>query len=61
MIGKLDYYRIFNIVSRDIRVFPKRQGTVYDSICCQSIHFKLEYELEIQLFHRTSKGVNINK
>lgn len=59
MIGKLDYYRIFNIVSRN-NSFSKAAQELYmtQSAVSQSIS-KLEYELDIQLFHRTSKGVTL--
>ncbi len=59
MIGKLDYYRIFNIVSRN-NSFSKAAQELYmtQSAVSQSIS-KLEYELDIQLFHRTSKGVKL--
>lgn len=57
MIGKLDLYRIFNIVSKN-QSFSKAAQELYmsQSAVSQAIS-KLEKELEIQLFNRTSKGV----
>ncbi|MBM4761677.1 LysR family transcriptional regulator [Bacillus sp. B15-48] len=57
MIGKLDLYRIFNVVSRN-KSFSKAAQELYmtQSAVSQAIS-KLENELEIQLFYRTSKGV----
>jgi LysR family transcriptional regulator, transcriptional activator of the cysJI operon len=57
MIGKLDLYRIFNVVCRN-KSFSKAAEELYttQSAVSQAI-LKLENELEIQLFHRTSKGV----
>jgi LysR family transcriptional regulator, transcriptional activator of the cysJI operon len=57
MIGKLDLYRIFNVVSRN-KSFSKAAQDLYmtQSAVSQAI-MKLENELEIQLFYRTSKGI----
>lgn len=57
MIGKLDLYRVFHIVSRN-KSFSKAAEELYmtQSAVSQSI-LKLERELEIQLFYRTPKGV----
>lgn len=57
MIGKLDLYRIFNVVSQN-KSFSKAAQELYmtQSAVSQAI-LKLEKELEIQLFYRTSKGV----
>lgn len=57
MIGKLDLYRIFNVVSRNDS-FSKAAQELYmtQSAVSQAI-LKLEKELDIQLFYRTSKGV----
>lgn len=57
MIGKLDVYRIFNVVSQN-KSFSKAAQELYmtQSAVSQAI-LKLEKELEIQLFYRTSKGV----
>ncbi|MGM0901506.1 MAG: LysR family transcriptional regulator [Bacillota bacterium] len=57
MIGKLDLYRVFNVVSRN-NSFSKAAEELYmtQSAVSQSI-LKLEKELEVQLFYRTSKGV----
>lgn len=56
MVGKLDLYRIFNVVSRN-KSFSKAAQDLYmtQSAVSQAI-MKLENELEIQLFYRTSKG-----
>lgn len=57
MIGNMDLYRIFNIVSRN-NSFSKAGQELFmtQSAVSQAIK-KLENELEIQLFHRTSKGI----
>ncbi|OMP65933.1 LysR family transcriptional regulator [Domibacillus epiphyticus] len=57
MIGKLDSYRIFNVVSRN-KSFSKAAQELYmtQSAVSQAIS-KLEKELEILLFYRTSRGV----
>ncbi|ARK32874.1 LysR family transcriptional regulator [Halalkalibacter krulwichiae] len=57
MVGKLDVYRIFNVVSRN-KSFSKAAQELYmtQSAVSQAIS-KLEKELEIKLFYRTSKGV----
>ncbi|WP_428910239.1 LysR family transcriptional regulator [Niallia sp. Krafla_26] len=57
MIGKLDLYRIFHVVSRN-KSFSKAAEELYmtQSAVSQAIS-KLEKELEVQLFYRTPKGV----
>ena len=57
MIGKLDLYRVFHIVSRN-NSFSKAAVELYmtQSAVSQAI-LKLERELEVQLFYRTPKGV----
>ncbi|WP_053368592.1 LysR family transcriptional regulator [Bacillus sp. FJAT-27245] len=57
MIGNLDLYRIFNVVSRN-KSFSKAAQELYltQSAVSQAI-MKLENELEIQLFYRTPKGI----
>ncbi|WP_053361186.1 LysR family transcriptional regulator [Bacillus sp. FJAT-27251] len=57
MIGNLDLYRIFNVVSGS-KSFSKAAQELYmtQSAVSQAIR-KLENELEIQLFYRTSKGI----
>jgi LysR family transcriptional regulator, transcriptional activator of the cysJI operon len=59
MIGNLDLYRIFNVVSRN-KSFSKAAQELYmtQSAVSQAIS-KLEKELEILLFNRTSKGVTL--
>jgi LysR family transcriptional regulator, transcriptional activator of the cysJI operon len=59
MVGKLDLYRIFNVVSRN-KSFSKAALELYmtQSAVSQSIS-KLENEIDIQLFYRTSKGVEL--
>ncbi|RLL42662.1 LysR family transcriptional regulator [Oceanobacillus piezotolerans] len=59
MIGKLDSYRIFHAVSRN-NSFSKAAQELYmtQSAVSQAIS-KLEKELGIQLFNRTSKGVEL--
>jgi len=57
MIGKLDLYRIFYVVSQN-KSFSRAAQELYmtQSAVSQAI-MKLENELEIQLFYRTSKGI----
>jgi LysR family transcriptional regulator, transcriptional activator of the cysJI operon len=57
VIGKLDLYRVFNVVSQN-NSFSKAAEELYmtQSAVSQAI-LRLEKELEIQLFYRTSKGV----
>lgn len=57
MIGNLDLYRIFNVVSGN-KSFSKAAQELYmtQSAVSQAI-MKLENELGVQLFHRTSKGI----
>lgn len=57
MIGKLDSYRIFYVVSQN-KSFSRAAQELYmtQSAISQAI-MKLENELEIQLFYRTSKGI----
>lgn len=57
MVGKLDLYRIFNVVSSN-KSFSKAAQQLYmtQSAVSQSIS-KLEKELHMKLFHRTSRGV----
>lgn len=59
MVANLDLYRIFNVVSQN-KSFSKAAQELFmtQSAVSQSI-MKLEKELEIQLFHRTSKGVEL--
>ncbi|WP_026908335.1 LysR family transcriptional regulator [Paucisalibacillus globulus] len=59
MIGKLDLYRIFHVVSRN-KSFSKAAIDLYmtQPAVSQAIS-RLEKELDIQLFNRTSKGVEL--
>lgn len=59
MIGKLDLYRIFHAVSTN-NSFSKAAQELYmtQSAVSQAIS-KLEKELSIQLFNRTSRGVEL--
>lgn len=59
MIGKLDLYRIFNAVSEN-KSFSKAAQELYmtQSAVSQAI-LRLERELEVPLFYRTSKGVKL--
>src|SRR5690606_2542753 len=59
MIGKLDLYRIFNTVSRS-NSFSEAARELYmtQSAVSQAIS-KLENELDVQLFHRTPKGIEL--
>lgn len=56
MVGKLDLYRVFNVVSKN-KSFSKAAKELYmtQSAVSQAI-MRLEKELEIYLFHRTPKG-----
>lgn len=56
MIGKLDLYRIFSVVSKN-KSFSKAAQELYmtQSAVSQAI-LRLEKELEVKLFHRTPKG-----
>lgn len=57
MIGNLDLYRVFDVVSQN-RSFSRAAQELYmtQSAVSQGI-MKLEKELEVQLFYRTPKGV----
>ncbi|GGA86797.1 LysR family transcriptional regulator [Ornithinibacillus halotolerans] len=59
MVGKLDLYRIFQVVSRN-KSFSKAAQELFmtQSAVSQAIS-KLEKELDIQLFHRTARGVEL--
>src|SRR5690606_7826575 len=59
MIGKLDLYRIFNAVSKN-KSFSKAAIELYmtQPAVSQAIS-KLEKELDIPLFNRTSRGVEL--
>jgi LysR family transcriptional regulator, transcriptional activator of the cysJI operon len=59
MVGKLDLYRIFHAVSQN-QSFSKAAHELYmtQSAVSQAIS-KLENELDIQLFNRTSRGVEL--
>ncbi|WEG73621.1 LysR family transcriptional regulator [Vagococcus intermedius] len=61
MVGKLDLYRIFQVVSQN-KSFSKAAKELYmtQSAISQSIA-KLEFELEVSLFYRTPKGVFLTK
>jgi len=56
MVGNLDLYRIFNIVSKN-KSFSKAAKELYmtQSAVSQAI-MRLEKDLEVQLFHRTPRG-----
>ncbi|RKQ32929.1 LysR family transcriptional regulator [Oceanobacillus halophilus] len=57
MVGKLDLYRVFNVVSQN-KSFSTAAEELYmtQSAVSQAI-LKLEKELEVKLFHRTPKGI----
>lgn len=59
MIGKLDLYRIFNVVCQN-KSFSKAAQELYmtQSAVSQAIS-RLEKDLELQLFYRTTKGVKL--
>jgi LysR family transcriptional regulator, transcriptional activator of the cysJI operon len=57
MIGKLDLYRIFNVVSRNESFSKAAQELFMTQSAVSQAIMKLENELEIQLFYRTSKGI----
>lgn len=56
MIGNLDLYRVFNLVSKN-KSFTKAAEELYmtQSAVSQAIS-RLEKELEVKLFHRTPRG-----
>ena len=59
MVGKLDLYRIFNVVSQNSSISKaSRELFMTQSAVSQAIS-RLEKELEIQLFYRTPKGVTL--
>jgi LysR family transcriptional regulator, transcriptional activator of the cysJI operon len=61
MSGKLDLYRIFNVVSQNSSISKAaRELFMTQSAVSQAIS-KLERELEIQLFYRTPKGVTLTE
>lgn len=57
MIGNLDLYRIFNVVSRNKSFSQAAQELFMTQSAVSQAIMKLENELEIQLFYRTSKGI----
>lgn len=57
MSGKLDLYRIFNVVSQNESFSKAAQELFMTQSAVSQAIMKLENELEIQLFYRTSKGV----
>ena len=59
MLGKLDLYRIFNVISQN-KSFSKAAKDLYmtQSAVSQAI-LKLEQELNTHLFYRTPKGVTL--
>ncbi|WCG23193.1 LysR family transcriptional regulator [Vagococcus lutrae] len=61
MIGKLDLYRIFQVVSQN-KSFSKASQELFttQSAVSQSIS-KLEMELGVTLFYRTPKGVTLTQ
>jgi LysR family transcriptional regulator, transcriptional activator of the cysJI operon len=61
MVGKLDLYRIFNVVSQNSSISKaSRELFMTQSAVSQAIS-RLEKELEIQLFYRTPKGVTLTE
>lgn len=57
MIGNLDLYRIFNVVSRNKSFSSAAQELFMTQPAVSQAISKLEKELDILLFYRTSKGV----
>lgn len=57
MIGNLDLYRIFNVVSQNSSFSQAAQELYMTQSAVSQAMMKLENELDIQLFYRTSKGV----
>lgn len=57
MIGNLDLYRIFNIVSQKNSFSQAAQELYMTQSAVSQAVMRLEKELEIQLFYRTSKGI----
>lgn len=56
MIGNLDLYRIFNVVSRSSSFSQAAQELYMTQSAVSQAMMKLERELDQQLFYRTSKG-----
>jgi DNA-binding transcriptional LysR family regulator len=61
MIGKLDLYRIFNIVSQNSSISKAAKELFMTQSAVSQAISKLEKELEIQLFYRTPKGVTLTE
>lgn len=59
MIGKLDYYRIFNIVSRNQSISQAAEELYMTQSAVSQAILKLEKELKTTLFYRTRKGVTL--
>ena len=57
MIGNLDLYRIFNVVSQKNSFSQASQELYMTQSAVSQAVMRLEKELEIQLFYRTSKGI----
>lgn len=57
MIGNLDLYRIFNVVSQKNSFSQAAQELYMTQSAVSQAIMRLEKELEIQLFYRTSKGI----
>lgn len=57
MIGNLDLYRIFNVVSKNNSFSQAAQELYMTQSAVSQAIMKLERELDQQLFYRTSKGV----
>lgn len=59
MIGKLDVYRIFNVVSRNASFSRAAEELYMTQPAVSQAISKLERELETHLFNRTPKGVTL--
>lgn len=59
MIGKLDAYRIFNVVSRNASFSRAAEELYMTQPAVSQAISKLEKELETHLFNRTPKGVTL--
>ncbi|MGM0197858.1 LysR family transcriptional regulator [Jeotgalibaca porci] len=57
MIGNLDLYRIFNVVCQNNSFSQAAKELYMTQSAVSQAMMKLENELDIQLFYRTSKGV----
>ena len=61
MVGKLDLYRIFNVVSQNSSISKAAKELFMTQSAVSQAISRLERDLEIQLFYRTPKGVTLTE